>query len=254
MTTLQNQAQQTNKWNGKKCSVVLTYDDALNVHLDKVIPCLDSFNLKGTFYLIGESQVISNRILEWRTVAKNGHELGNHTLTHPCDGHKTGREWVSEEKDLRHYSITRAINEIRITNTLLKAIDNKEERTFAFPCGDTIINTTNFYVALKDDFIAARGTKSGLQTIDEINLNDINCYSINGHSGTYMINLVKEAQETQTLLVFLFHGVGGEHSLNVSLEAHSQLIHYLTENQDEIWVAPMATVANYIKDYKSSNK
>ena len=30
-----------------------TYDDALNVHLDNVIPALDSLNLKGTFYLSG---------------------------------------------------------------------------------------------------------------------------------------------------------------------------------------------------------
>ena len=40
-------------WNGKKCTVVLTYDDALNVHLDNAIPLLDSFRLKGSFYLSG---------------------------------------------------------------------------------------------------------------------------------------------------------------------------------------------------------
>ncbi|MEO5581972.1 MAG: polysaccharide deacetylase family protein, partial [Saprospiraceae bacterium] len=46
-------AQNTGNWNGKKCAVVLTYDDALNIHLDKVIPQLNSYNFKGTFYLIG---------------------------------------------------------------------------------------------------------------------------------------------------------------------------------------------------------
>src|SRR5882724_4983276 len=79
-------AQQANLWNGKKCTVVLTYDDALNVHLDNVLPSLDSARLKGTFYLIGSSPVVSDRMSEWRSAAKNGHELGNHSLTHPCDG------------------------------------------------------------------------------------------------------------------------------------------------------------------------
>ena len=32
-------------WQGKKCAVALTYDDALNVQLDNVIPLLDSLGL-----------------------------------------------------------------------------------------------------------------------------------------------------------------------------------------------------------------
>jgi sialate O-acetylesterase len=34
--------------------------------------------------------------------------------------------------------------------------------------------------------------------------------------------------------------------LNVSLEAHRQLLRYLKQNEKEIWVAPMITVAEYI--------
>ena len=150
----------TRNWNGKKCAVVLTYDDALNVHLDKVIPALDSYNLKGTFYLIGSSPVVANRINEWRAAAKNGHELGNHTLNHPCDGNLPGREFVNSENDLSKYSVARAVNEIRATNTLLKAIDGKEQRTFAYPCGDLTIGDTLYYNFLKKDFIAARGVQS----------------------------------------------------------------------------------------------
>src|SRR5689334_8367364 len=67
-------------WNGKKASVVLTYDDALNVHLDNVIPLLDSVNLKGTFYLSGYFPGCRDRIPDWRRAAASGHELGNHTL------------------------------------------------------------------------------------------------------------------------------------------------------------------------------
>ncbi|MDP4189880.1 MAG: chitooligosaccharide deacetylase, partial [Bacteroidota bacterium] len=59
---------------------------------------------------------------------------------------------------------------------------------------------------------------------------------------------------SHTLLVFLFHGVGGEHSINVSREAHSQLIHYLKQHKNEIWVAPMVEVAKYIKKNQSHKK
>jgi peptidoglycan-N-acetylglucosamine deacetylase len=246
-------AQQVNEWNGKKCAVVLTYDDALNVHLDNVIPCLDSFNIKGTFYLIGESPVLDKRISEWRKAAENGHELGNHSLTHPCDGRMEGRSWVTPDKDLSRYSPERVIYEIKITNTLLHAIDGKTERTFAFPCGDSKVDTINFYDSLKNDFAAARGVQGGLQHLNEIDLNDVRCYFIDGQSGDYMIDLVNKAMESHTLLVFLFHGVGGEHSINVSLEAHRQLIHYLKQHENDIWVAPMVDVARFIKESRAAS-
>lgn len=235
------------KWEGKKCAVVLTYDDALNVHLDKVIPCLDSHNLKGTFYLIGESQVVSSRLEEWRIAAKNGHELGNHSLNHPCDGQGEGRSWVSVEQDLSKYTVERAVNEIRVTNTLLQAIDGKKERTFAFPCGDTTIGNVKFYDSLQNDFSGARGVVEKMDTIHEVNLNDINSYVINGQSAEYMINLVKKAMETGTLVVFLFHGVGGEHSLNVAEAAHQELVQFLATHDKEIWTATLVDVANYVK-------
>ncbi|MBN1116899.1 MAG: polysaccharide deacetylase family protein [Bacteroidales bacterium] len=248
MTNQNSNAQQEGIWNGKKCAVVLTYDDALNVHLDNVIPCLDSFGINGTFYIIGESEILRERLPEWKTAAANGHELGNHSLTHPCDGGKNGRSWVSKESDLRSYSVHRAVNEIRITNTLLYAIDGKTERTFAYPCADKYIDTVAFYNELGDEFPGARGVYSKMQHLSDVDLSDIPSYMIMDKSADYMINLVKEAQDTHTLLVFLFHGVGGEHNINVSLEEHNKLVHYLVENEDEIWIAPLVDVAKYIKE------
>ena len=81
-----------------------------------------------------------------------------------------------------------------------------------------------------------------------MDLNNIDCFAINGQSGDYMIDLVKKAMGSHTLLVFLFHGVGGEHNLNVSLEAHSQLVQYLKRHKHEIWVAPMVDVARFIRE------
>jgi hypothetical protein len=63
-----------------------------------------------------------------------------------------------------------------------------------------------------------------------------------------MIGLVKKAMETHTLLVFLFHGVGGGHTLNVDLGEHSKLLHFLKMHEKEIWIAPMVEVAGFIAE------
>jgi peptidoglycan/xylan/chitin deacetylase (PgdA/CDA1 family) len=240
-------AQTTSTWNNKQCAVVLTYDDAIDVDLDKALPALDSVKLRGTFYLIGSSPVVAKRLPEWRRAAQRGHELGNHALMHPCDGSLPGRGFVTPDNDLSKYTVSRAVTEIRANNTLLTAIDGKTARTFAYPCGDRQIGGVNFYDQLKGDFVAARGVTSGLQTAAQVQLDNIDCYMINGQDGKYLIDLVKQAQQSHTLLVFLFHGVGGGHSLNVELAAHRQLLRYLKAHEKDIYIAPMVEVAEKIR-------
>jgi len=145
-------------------------------------------------------------------------------------------------------------DEITMTNAMLKAMDGKTERTFAYPCGDTRIHDTSYIEYVKNDFVAARGTQPEMPAINTVNLYNVGCYAINGQSGDELIALVKAAMEKHSLLVFLFHGVGGGHSLNVSLPAHSQLLHFLKQNEKSIWIAPMIQVAEYIKQNQSGLK
>ena len=247
-------AQNANSWNGKKCAVVLTYDDGLNVHLTNVIPALDSLGLKGTFYVSDYFGGLNAQIPGWRKAAANGHELGNHTVYHPCAGNLPGRSFVKADYDLSKYSIRRITDEIRTMNTMLKAIDGKSKRTFAYPCGDMKIGDSFYLNGVKNEFVAARGVSGAMPSLGEVDLFNINCYGINGQSGDELISLVKQAMDKKALLVFLFHGVGGEHSLNVSLEAHRQLILFLSQHRNEIWIAPMIDVAQYIIKQKQIKK
>lgn len=234
-----------NVWKNKKCAVSLTYDDALNVHLDNAIPLLDSLGFKGTFYLSGYSRGFSERIPDWKKASQHGHELANHTLFHPCIGNTPGREWVKPDYNLANYTVQRMTDEMRMTNILLQSVDGKTKHTFAYPCGDTKIGDS-FYIN-KNDFVSARSTRQEMLKIDNVDLYDVGCYAINGQSGDELIALVKKAMESGTLLVFLFHGVGGEHSINVSLEAHRQLLYFLKQHEKEIWVAPFMDITEYVK-------
>src|SRR5882672_5236256 len=96
LVSLCSLAQSSLVWNGKKCAVVITYDDAYNQQLDNAVPVLDSLGLKATFYITAFSTSIQTRMNDWKKLAMNGHELGNHTLFHPCLGGK-GREWVKAD-------------------------------------------------------------------------------------------------------------------------------------------------------------
>jgi peptidoglycan/xylan/chitin deacetylase (PgdA/CDA1 family) len=244
-------AQPNQPWYGKKCAVVLTYDDAINQHLDNAIPVLDSLGLKATFYVTAFSASMQTRLNDWRKLAVDGHELGNHTLYHPCIGGK-GREWVSKEYDMSTYTIRRMVDETKMTNLFLQALDGKTKRTFAFTCGDMKIDDSSFINGMKNDFIAARAVRNQMHKINEIDLYNVDCYMVNNHSFEQMKEWVDKAIQTNSLLVILFHGVGGGNSLDVSLQAHRDILKYI--KQKDIYVAPMLEVADHIKKYQSQNK
>jgi len=252
LATTTPSAQITPAWQGKKCAVVITYDDAINEHLDNAVPLLDSLGLKATFYVTAFSTSVQTRMLEWKKLATSGHELGNHTLFHPCMGGK-GREWVKAEYDLNNYSVQRMVDETRMTNLFLKSLDGKTKRTFAFTCGDMKIGDSSFIGGMKNDFIAARAVRNEMHKIKEIDLYNVDCYMVNNHSFEEMKVWVDKAVQTNSLLVILFHGVGGGNGLDVSIPAHRKLLIYIKQNEKDIWVAPMVEIAADVKKWQAEN-
>jgi sialate O-acetylesterase len=244
---------QPGTWNGKKAAVVITYDDAINEHLDNAIPVLDSLGLKATFYITAYSPSSQQRQKDWKAIAINGHELGNHTLYHPCTG-GPGRDWINPAYDLGKYSIRRITDEIRMTNLYLQSLDGKTKRTFAFPCADTKVGDSSYVNAIRNDFVALRHVRAEMHGIKQVKLDDVDCYLVNGQSAAEMIEWVKKAMESKSLLVVLFHGVGGGNGLDVSLQAHREFLQYLKKSDKDIWVAPMVEVAEYIKNRQEKTK
>lgn len=233
-------------WRGKKAAVVISYDDGYDQQLDNAVPVLDSLGLKATFYISAFYPAVKNRIAEWKKLADKGNELGNHTLYHPCIG-GPGREWVRPDYDLRNYTVSRMVDEVRMENVYLQSVDGRSKRTFAFTCADTKAGGVDFSNDIKNDFVALRSVRNEMHRINEVDLNNVDCYMVNKHSAEQMIGWVNKAIETNSLLVILFHGVGGGNRLNVSLSDHRKFLQYLKQNEKDILVAPMVEIAEYIK-------
>lgn len=242
------------QWHGKKAAVVLTYDDALDVHLDNVVPALDLLGLKATFYLTIDASGSKGRMQDWRNAALNGHELGNHTWFHPCDGSKPGRSWVSASNDLSQYSTDQIVKEIEMTNVFLEALDGKRERTFAYTCGDMETSQGSFVEAVKGKFISMRGVHGRVNKLETLDLTNIDCFVVDENNADQLIHWAEKAKEENGLLVILFHGVGGGHSINVDLKKHHDFLDYLKKHQDDYWVTTLLEASKHsLQQLKKEN-
>src|ERR1700731_2638502 len=66
-------------WNNHAAAVSLTFDDARPVQLDVAVPELNKRHLRATLFLTVSKLT---RLDDWREAHLQGHEIGNHSVSH----------------------------------------------------------------------------------------------------------------------------------------------------------------------------
>jgi len=74
---------------GKSAAISITFDDARPSQIDVAVPILDRHGVFGTFYVSPAG--VEERLAGWRAAVARGHEIANHTFSHPCSGNSAGR-------------------------------------------------------------------------------------------------------------------------------------------------------------------
>src|ERR1035437_5749905 len=118
---------------GKKMGLSLSFDDARLSQPDKGIPLLDKYGVKGTFYVSPGS--MKQRLEAWKKAAKNGHDIGNHSIVHPCTGNF---DW-SRGTALEDYTLAKMYTELDSASKIIKKDLGVEPTSFAYPCGMTFV-------------------------------------------------------------------------------------------------------------------
>ncbi|WP_409978172.1 polysaccharide deacetylase family protein [Anoxybacteroides tepidamans] len=102
--------------------VALTFDDGPTKNVDKLLPLLDRYNAKATFFVIG-NELKKNPQLG-KEIAAAGHQIGNHTYSH-------------ERMVFKSLSFIR--KEIETTNQLIRKTGYKGDIDFRPPNGKKLV-------------------------------------------------------------------------------------------------------------------
>ena len=240
--------------NGAKAAVVLSYDDALTSQLDRAVPALDRAGLKATFFL---SNIKRGEVERWRSVARKGHELANHTVFHACPA----KQYPADPRyTTEAYTPASMLTEIEQENVLLTAIDGKRDHGFGTPCGNGVAGGRDYLGLLRAKDLVSyirtgdAGTRDAKMQAADIDLMNIPARSFSeGVTGKQLVDYAREAEAGGGFAVFVFHGVAGEY-LNVSEDAHSELIAWLAAHRREVWVASLDTVAKWTRKQAATRK
>jgi peptidoglycan/xylan/chitin deacetylase (PgdA/CDA1 family) len=231
---------------GKKMAISLTFDDARLSQPDKGIPLLDKYGVKATFYISPGSML--QRIDEWIKAASNGHEIGNHSVLHPCSGNFT---W-SRNKALEDYTLERMKNELDSASRLINAKLGVYPVSFAYPCGQTFIgrgiNTQSYVPLVAMMFESGRGWLNEAPNDPAYcDFAQLNATELDGKSFDQVMKLIETAKPKGYWLILAGHEMNVEGNQTSRLETLEALCKYATDPANGIWIDNVHNIASYIK-------
>jgi peptidoglycan/xylan/chitin deacetylase (PgdA/CDA1 family) len=244
--------------NGTKGAVTLSYDDVFPSHYKLVAPLLHSNGLHGTFYIVVNSERFRNNVDVWREVAAMGHELGNHSLHHPCYRYTPDQHpWLREEFNLANYTPARWLGEMGVASFALELVDGRAERTFGYNCCDGYIGSGTNRVLLEELvprlFPGARGMINHAPIDPRApNYPNLGCRGADNTPFKELRKLIEAAVEEGKWIFFMFHDVGEDaRPLKTDKREHARLVEYLAANTNRIWTAPAIEVVSYLRDQET---
>ena len=241
------QARPPRAWpNGARGAVSLTYDDGLNSQLDNAVPELDRLGLKATFFLTEANA--HWRLPEWEALARQGHEVANHTMSHPCAlaRYSSGHFERAEIEQMEGY--------------LDDHFGADRQRTFAYPCGylglgqgDRRRRFARYRrILMRDNVVAARTTAGGPNRPAEAAADPLRLHGFEpAYDGDFLSPALRYLNETVAKggwAILVFHEVLPKwaNDGDISIATHNKILERLAGL--DLWCAPMGQVFDYVAD------
>jgi peptidoglycan/xylan/chitin deacetylase (PgdA/CDA1 family) len=247
---LAQQAESSFAWpEGKQIAISLSFDDARASQVDAGTALLDEYGVKGTFYVVPNS--VKQRLEGWKKAVASGHEIGNHSFNHPC----TGNFPWSRQKAIENYTLKQMRNELILANKDIKELLGVEAEVFAYPCGQTYIgrgeNTKSYVPVVSKLFLSGRGwLDEGPNAPQFCDLAQLTGMEMDGKDFEQILPLIENAKKSGAWLVLAGHEMGASGNQTTRLSMLKKLIEYAQNPANGIWIAPVGTVAKYIKGKK----
>jgi peptidoglycan-N-acetylglucosamine deacetylase len=235
--------------NGKRAAVSLSFDDSRRSQIDTGLAVLQKEAVKATFYV--QAPRVEERLEGWKKAVSEGHEIGNHTVTHPC----TGNYPFSRSNALEDYDLQRMAKQMEDNNQEIHKLLGVTPKDFAFPCGLKFVGRgreTKSYVPLvAERFLSGRGY------LDEAP-NDPSFVDLAQAMGTpfddldfdQMKKLVDDAAKTGSWVIFVGHEMGSRAYQTTDVQALARLCEYLKDPANGIWLGTVEQIGTYVHDHR----
>lgn len=243
-------------WPGDyQAAVSLSFDDGTETQLNTAIPLMDEREIRGTFYIPPRGDNWQAALEPWVPIHESGHEIGNHTIGHTCS-----RNFRDEPSDggLEGMTIKDMEADVVEAEARLQQFFPRESRSFAYPCYMTYVGmgeTRQSYVPIiAKHFIAGRGYGEYGFANSPHNC-DLACLwsrPVEHTRGEEIVGMIDRALTQGRWLILTMHAIGSAR-LGTGSGEFQWMLDYLVRRRDRIWVAPVATIAEHLRELRATS-
>lgn len=235
---------------GIKFGLTLSFDDGRNSQVDVGTPLFDQYGVKATFVIVPSNA--EKRLNKWREAGANGHEIGNHTLHHPCSGNFS---W-SKNNALENYTLDKMRTELKDANKQIESKFAVKSTVFAYPCGSTFVGrgtqTQSYVPLIAELFVAGRGWLNESPNDPSFcDLAQLTGMEMDHKDFDQILPLLENAKKSGAWLVLAGHDVGDSGNQTTRVEMLKKLIAYTQDPANGVWIAPMGEIANYVQNQRN---
>jgi len=143
---------------GVRGALSISFDDARESQVDHRSAALFKQHGIRATYFVSLTNVKKKQDL-WRAVAADGHEIGNHSVHHPCSGNFP---WIGPgERALENYTLEKIEAELLEANRSLRQMLGVTPVSYAYPCGLDFVgrgeNRASYVPVVARHFLVGRG-------------------------------------------------------------------------------------------------
>jgi len=235
---------------GKRAALSLTFDDARLSQIDTGLAILDKHNVKATFYVLVDN--LEKRLDGWKKVVASGHEIGNHSWSHPCTGNYT----FSLRNALEDYTLRMMEKELDRANADIERLLGVRPVTFAYPCGQTFVGRgrrVKSYVPLvAERFLVGRGyLGEAANHPDVFDLAQAAGTGFDSMSFEQIKKLVAHAAEEGRWLILVGHEIGEPAFQTTDAAALDALCQYARDPANGIWLDTVESIGKYVQQTRA---
>ncbi len=231
---------------GKRAAVSLSFDDARPSQLEVGLPILNAYGVRASFY-VTISQM-ERRLQDWRSALEAGHEIGNHTLSHPCSGNFP---W-SRANALEDYTLERMEADLLQATAQITRLVGRAPQTFAYPCGQKFVGRgreVQSYVGLiATHFIVGRGFREEAPNDPTFcDLAQAAGVDFDGMTWAQCQGWLEQTRQVGGWLLLAGHDVGESGRQVVRTETLEALCRYCQDPANGFWIDTVAEIGSYIR-------
>ncbi len=234
---------------GHRAALSLSFDDARPSQIEHGLPLLERLGVPATFFVLPHA--VGEQLDSWREVVAHGHEIGNHTTSHPCScNHAWSRGNALEQMTLSDYRW-----DVFEAGRTLRRLLGVTPEVFAYPCGRSTVGraqrTRSVVPFIAQNFTAGRTYRDWSANWPlAFDTAQVACVSCDDDSQPKLMPLLEASLADASWLVLGGHDIGEDPGFEItSCGTIEAIVDWCRTN--DVWIDTIGNVATAVRAARS---